>query len=227
MIVIPVIDLLAGHAVLARQGRRDDYRPVDSPLCRAGAALPLARSLCTGLGARHLYIADLDAIQGRGDHLDLIAAIRAALPAVELWVDAGLRDPEALTAWRSAIDARPVIGSESWSSTAAIPDADAILSIDMDGRGLRDPSAIVRDPRRRPRDLILMNLQRVGSAQGPDLDLLAAWRHEAPEASLYLAGGVRDAADLDAAAEAGAAGVLLASAIHDGRIGAAEMQRLS
>ena len=39
-----------------------------------------------------LYVADLDAIEGRPPHLDALAAIAAA--GVAAWVDAGVRRPE-------------------------------------------------------------------------------------------------------------------------------------
>ena len=41
------------------------------------------------------------------------------------------------------------------------------------------------------------------------------------------AGGVRDAADLRSLTDAGAAGVLIASALHDGRIGRKELAELA
>ena len=66
-----------------------------------------------------------------------------------------------------------------------------------------------------------MTLGRVGSGAGPDLDRLAAIRARAGARRLYAAGGVRDKADLAALKDAGAAGVLVASALHDGKISAA------
>ena len=72
-----------------------------------------------------------------------------------------------------------------------------------------------------------MTLDRVGSAEGPDLASLAAVRAIAPRAALIGAGGVRDLADLRAAAAAGATGWLLASALHDGRIAASELRMLA
>lgn len=69
-----------------------------------------------------------------------------------------------------------------------------------------------------------MNLTRVGANAGPDLALLqghaATARHDT---RLYLAGGIRDITDLHAARAAGASGVLVASALHDGRISAADL----
>jgi phosphoribosylformimino-5-aminoimidazole carboxamide ribotide isomerase len=65
-----------------------------------------------------------------------------------------------------------------------------------------------------------MTLDRVGADAGPDLDTLAAIQARAPRARLFGAGGIRGEADLQAARAAGAAGWLVASALHDGKLGA-------
>ncbi len=223
MIVIPVIDLLRGHAVHAIGGRRSAYRPLDSPLCRHGEVLPLVRRLHEGLGCALLYVADLDAIQGGALQFDVIAGILDAFPDLALWLDGGFRDADALEPVRHLARLRPVIGSESWRATGALPKVEPVLSIDSDAAGLRDPSGIAGDPQRWPDDLILMDLTRVGAAQGPAVAMLRQWRDRAPGARLYLAGGVRGPADLDAAAAAGAAGILLASALHEGALGQADL----
>jgi phosphoribosylformimino-5-aminoimidazole carboxamide ribotide isomerase len=64
-----------------------------------------------------------------------------------------------------------------------------------------------------------MTLDRVGSAGGPDLETFERLRAMAPDHTWIGAGGIRDAADLEAGAAAGAAGWLVASALHDGHIG--------
>jgi phosphoribosylformimino-5-aminoimidazole carboxamide ribotide isomerase len=223
LIIIPVIDLLRGQAVHAIGGRRSAYRPLDSPLCRRGEVLPLVRRLHEDLACALIYVADLDAIRADGPQFDLVARITDDFPDLALWLDGGFRDATALDAVRQFARVRPVIGSETWRAAGALPDVGAVLSIDSDAAGVRDPSGIAGDPRRHPPDLILMDLTRVGGAQGPDLGLLRQWRASTPAARLYLAGGVRGRADLDAAAAAGAAGVLLASALHRGALGQADL----
>jgi phosphoribosylformimino-5-aminoimidazole carboxamide ribotide isomerase len=64
-----------------------------------------------------------------------------------------------------------------------------------------------------------MTLSRVGTGAGPDLDRLAAIRKKSANANVLAAGGVRHAEDLATLKRAGVAGVLVASALHDGRIG--------
>ena len=71
-----------------------------------------------------------------------------------------------------------------------------------------------------------MTLARVGSGAGPDLARFAAIRSVAGGRELYAAGGVRDAADLSALKRAGAAGALIATALHDGRLGRADLEAI-
>ena len=223
MILIPVIDLLQGLAVHARQGLRDSYRALDSSLCRDGAVLPLVDTLVQDWGATHLYLADLDAIQGTGNHLALLQQIRSRFPQLTLWLDGGFRTPDDIRTLREQLSVRCVVGSESWISDQALPH-DCVLSVDSDADGPRDPSGICCDSTRLPDELILMNLSRVGSAQGPDLALLQHWQQRTPQARLYAAGGVRDAEDLQRLRTAGAAGVLLASALHAGHLSPADLR---
>ena len=72
--VIPVVDLMGGLVVHARAGERDRYRPLESPLAASSEPADVVRGLLALHPFRSLYIADLDAIQGRGDH---VAAVRA------------------------------------------------------------------------------------------------------------------------------------------------------
>src|SRR5262245_59140568 len=68
MKIIPVIDLMDGLVVRARMGRRDLYRPITTPLSPTSEPIDVARGLRSVHPFDTLYVADLDAIQGRGDH---------------------------------------------------------------------------------------------------------------------------------------------------------------
>ena len=69
------------------------------------------------------------------------------------------------------------------------------------------------------REAIVLDLARVGSGAGPDVALVRELSARFPELELLAGGGVRDAADLRALAEAGAAGALVATAVHSGALG--------
>jgi phosphoribosylformimino-5-aminoimidazole carboxamide ribotide isomerase len=67
----------------------------------------------------------------------------------------------------------------------------------------------------------------VGGGEGPDLRRLADIIARAGRRSVYAAGGVRDRADVEALRKVGAAGVLVASALHTNAIRAGDLQAIA
>jgi phosphoribosylformimino-5-aminoimidazole carboxamide ribotide isomerase len=205
--VVGVIDLQGGTAVHAVRGERERYRPLVDPLV-------VARRY----GVEELYVADLDAISGGAVQTALIAALARE---ARLMVDAGDADPQTLL--DLGVD-RVVVGTETLTSAALPPDA--VLSVDLrDGRVLSrhpqlaglpalDAVAVLRPQR----EVIVLDLARVGTSSGPDVALIAEIHAAFPDLELLAGGGVRDADDLRALADAGAAGALVATALLRGAI---------
>ncbi len=227
MDVIPVIDLKAGQVVHARQGERDAYRPIVTPLSRGSAPVDVVAGLLGLHAFGRLYVADLDAIAGDGNHASSLAAIAAAQPGLELWVDCGIGDVGAARSWLDRGLGSLVIGSESQSDVAAMRalagDRRVLLSLDFRGEQFQGPPTLLSDPLLWPARVVVMTLARVGANAGPDLVRLRDVVSRAGRREVYAAGGVRDAADLRALAESGAAGILVASALHAGTIGSADI----
>ena len=228
MILVPVIDLMQGRVVRAQRGDRRSYRPIVSGLCAGSDPVELARALCRHCDSRQLYAADLDALMGGQAQHDIVRAVLRALPELELWLDAGFADAAMADAARERIGAMaqrvvPVFGSESLRSRAALQGCfadgrDGLLSLDRrDGQRL-DEAGCWDAPPLWPQRVIVMTLERVGADCGPDLDTLRAVQARSPTTRLIGAGGIRDAADLARAGEAGAHAWLVASALHDGRL---------
>ena len=71
--------------------------------------------------------------------------------------------------------------------------------------------------------MIVIDLARVGTGNGLDIELLTRIRAAAPSVHLVAGGGVRDWDDLVNVANAGCNGALLATALHNGRIGASQI----
>ena len=223
MQVIPVVDLIAGQVVRAKMGDRDAYRPIETPLSPTPDPVDVVAGLLRLAAFPTLYVADLDAIRGRGDNFAALARLRTAFPSLQLWIDNGADDDGAVTATRRF--GAPVLGSESQRDLALIAATpDALLSLDFRGDAFQGPPELLARPDLWPDRIIAMTLGRVGSGAGPDLDRLARIRALAGARCLYAAGGVRNAADLAALRAAGAAGVLVASALHDGRVAAADLR---
>lgn len=218
--IIPVIDLKGGVAVRARAGDRASYAPLVTPLSSSPDPVDVARGLLAAVPARTLYVADLDAIEGRDANDAALSGIARACPGVELWVDGGFADEESARIFLARAIGRPVLGSESQRGTEAVRalgDA-AVLSLDFREGDFLGPQGLLDDPGLWPRAVIVMTLARVGSGAGPDLRRLAHITARAGSRRIYAAGGLRGPEDVAPLAERGAAGILVASAIHDGRL---------
>jgi phosphoribosylformimino-5-aminoimidazole carboxamide ribotide isomerase len=224
---IPVIDLMGGDVVHARMGDRASYRPIESPLSPTSDAVDVVRGLLSVHPFPTLYVADLDAIAGGGDNSSVLRRIRAAFPHLMMWIDSGAADPQAVAALIRGDLGAPVIGSESQRDAALIAQhrdsRRIVLSLDYRGDAFQGPEEILSEPNVWPRRVIVMTLARVGSGAGPDLARLGAVKTISGGREIYAAGGVRDATDLAALKAAGAAGALIATALHDRRIGKAEL----
>ncbi len=118
----------------------------------------------------------------------------------------------------------PVFGTESLHDIHALQAAEAaglspVLSLDhRAGQLLADP-ALERTSSWWPGRVIAMTLDQVGSYDGPDLNTFERIRSSAPAHTAVIgAGGIRDHADMTAAAQTGATAWLVASALHDRQI---------
>ena len=228
-----MIDVKSGQAVHARLGQRDDYRPVRSRLCQSADPLAVVGAFRGIHPFDTIYVADLDAIQGTGDNSAILERLRRAFPGLRLWVDSGLADPAACRAWLERGLGDLVLGSETMRDSATLGElrdvADEgrlILSLDFRDDRFLGPLRLLEDPASWPDRVIVMTLARVGSGRGPELDLLTRLQARAPGARLFAAGGVRHCEDLAQLVERGIGGVLVASALHDGRIDGPAIMRL-
>jgi len=228
MDVIPVIDLKGGVVVHARMGRRELYRPIETPLSPTSDPLDVAGGLMTVFPFTTLYVADLDAIAGTGDNRAALARLRATFPALTLWIDCGIADRAGATDWLRSGLGHIVLGSETLTDTSVVShftdDDRALLSLDFRGDAFQGPPTLFAQSQIWPARVIVMTLDRVGSYAGPDLARLRAIKARAR--SVYAAGGVRDAGDLRALQSDGIAGALVASSLHNGQLTAADLRSL-
>jgi len=262
MLIVGVIDLLGSHAVHARAGHRQAYAPVAAV---AGDAVRLARRYLDA-GVTDLYVADLNAILGRGRHDALIGAV-AALGA-PLWLDAGVTSVESARECLALGAAHVVVGLETLTSFDAlhaigdeVSGSRVAFSLDMrNGEPVRasfgsvgsvesfepftqsngsndskvsngsNDSNVISIARRAVDAgvgaIIALDLARVGTDSGVDVRLLSRIRATAPRVTLLAGGGIRGLDDLSRLAEVGCDGALVATALHDGRIGAPEIAAL-
>jgi HisA/HisF family protein len=221
MEVIPVLDLRDGAVVHAKMGRRAQYRPIKTPLATTSDPVDVARGLLSLYAFETFYIADLDAIERKGDNDTVLKGLRSAFPQLTFWVDNGLAELDRARCWLAADLGHLVLGTETQRDDGVVrrlrADDRVILSLDYRDEFV-GPAALLSNPDAWPNRVIAMTLARVGSAMGPQWDRLSAIKARAPAKRIYAAGGVRGADDLIALANAGIAGALVASCLHDGKL---------
>lgn len=177
-----------------------------------------------------LYIADVDAIQQRGHHREIVIAIRRRYPQLDIWLDAGISNIDDLQPWR-ALGVDCIIASESLHDMDDYVDLReqcgerAILSLDFAAQGYQGPQALLDNPACWPQKVIAMTLTQVGSNAGPGIDTLAQLSSTS-DRQIYAAGGVRDFGDLRTLKNMGLSGVLIASALHTDKLTRAELEAI-
>jgi phosphoribosylformimino-5-aminoimidazole carboxamide ribotide isomerase len=239
MRIIGVIDVRAGRAVHARGGRRAAYAPVRTAagVNVNGDAIALGRVYVDTLGVRELYVADLDAIERGIGALQRAVIGGLATLGVPLWVDAGTSSATDAAAVLAAGASTAIVGLETLTTfdvldatCAAVGGERVAFSLDLRNgapikspngpTGLSDASDIgARAVAAGVGAVIVLDLARVGTGAGVDVQLMEAVRRAAPGVVLLAGGGVRDSADLQALAAAGCDGALVATALLSGAIG--------
>lgn len=230
MELIPAIDLLDGKVVRLAQGdfnRATGYSSDPIAMARRWVAE----------GATRLHIVDLDGARaGRPLQGSLVAEIVAS-SGVACQVAGGLRTQvDVRAALKSGAD-RAVLGTALLRSpglaTALIREhgaASIVAAIDVrDGRavgegwsgttGGTDGIDVVRRLRAVGVDWFAVTaIERDGLLGGPDLNLLDAVAHAAPDARIIASAGVSSIDDLRELAARGFAGAILGRALYDGTV---------
>jgi phosphoribosylformimino-5-aminoimidazole carboxamide ribotide isomerase len=237
MIVLPVLDVQRGQVVRGIGGLRREYRPL-TPECHP---IRVARAFRKRFGLEELYLADLDAISGKPPALDLFADLRQL--GFRLWVDAGVSDASSAERLFAAGIETVVVGLETVAGPRSLQElcnahaGRIVFSLDLKDNSplgnltaweCRDARSIAeRAIQLGVNRLLLLDLARVGMNAGTGTDALAAEMVAAhPDLELAVGGGVRDTADLRRLKTAGVRAVLIASALHDGRVGREDLDSL-
>ena len=124
-------------------------------------------------------------------------------------------------------EAGEVAKAEAGKSNRVILSLDFRGALDSRGDAFLGPQELLSQTQLWPRRMIVMTLARVGATEGPDCgpdyERLANILNRAEDRQIIAAGGVRHGDDLIRLAGMGVAGVLLASALLDGRVGKDEI----
>ncbi|MFC1787329.1 HisA/HisF family protein [Halobacteriota archaeon] len=226
MMIIPVMDIKSGMVVHAKAGDREKYRPIDSVLTASTNPIEVANAF-KKLGARELYIADLDAIEKRGSNLGLVLEIKKL--GFDILLDSGVsiaRDAKDLSGVGNV-----VVGTETLESFDELAKMTAmceiVLSIDFKGDDLlaRIEDLIGLDAKDiinifssyDIKKIIYLDLKKVGTSCGMGGERVEKMVRST-SIPLLVGGGINDMSDIRRMEEIGVSGVLVATAIHNGRI---------
>jgi len=239
--IIPVIDILNGVAVHAVRGRRKEYQPLKSIFCDSADPVAVASAFKT-CGFEELYIADLDAIMGKGENFSILERIAEAT-GLRLMVDAGICDLNQARQLLQRKVSKIIIGTETLPNLDFVKEAiesfgsdKVIVSLDLkEGKVLSASESLQSmSPLEFAcklegvgvGELIVMDLARVGSGEGVDFALLKEILRSL-KIKVLVGGGVRDVADLVKLKELGVQSALIATALHSGKITVNEFRKMA
>lgn len=234
----PALDIRGGRVVRLAQGdyaRETQYG--DDPLPRAAAF--------ASAGARWMHLVDLDAAKAGGYTLGPLLGDIAGQTGLQVQTGGGVRSRDDVARILDAGAARVVVGSlavrepeavTAWLAEFGGERITVALDTRQDAAGVwklpvhgwtEDAGATLDEllPRYLDaglRHLLCTDIARDGMLSGPNLELYAHLRRRAPGVAVQASGGVRDAADVRGAREAGCAGAVLGRALLEGRLALAD-----
>lgn len=213
--VIPAVDVLDGRAVRLVQG---DYDRVGLD---AGDPLELVRRAAS-FAPPFVHVVALGAARDGGAPVELARRVVDAAAPVPVQLGGGVRSVEDADALRAAGVVRVMIGTAAFGELPLEAFGDVVVAVDvLDGvvrtRGWRESSglttsaALARCLAAGITKVLCTAVDRDGTGAGPDLRLLEQVRSEFG-GQLLGAGGIRDAADVEAVLELGVDGVVVGRA---------------
>jgi phosphoribosylformimino-5-aminoimidazole carboxamide ribotide isomerase len=234
MAILPVLDVMHGRVVRGMGGRRNEYQPIRS--CLTGSSVPrdVAGALHDKFGFREFYLADLDAIAGGQPAHAIYDGLHRN--GHRLWVDAGIRTVDDARRLSDHRISSIVVGLETVDGPNTLAEIcrslgndRVVFSLDLkEGHPLGNTAAweswdsvhIARQAiSAGVKRLLVLDLTRVGMGAGVGTeDLCSRLRMACSDLEITAGGGVRAVDDVRGLYLSGVAHVLVASALHDGRL---------
>lgn len=254
--IIPALDLKDGVVVHGIRGEREKYQPIESVLSISSEFSAVVDGFVNQLGLKEFYIADLDAIMTsmKKDHLNFVEQKNAdsvkTLEPISFMMDAGVYDVEGVGKVLEAGVDYVIIGTETLPSLVMLEEIinrygterimvsldikeNKILSSAMEITLLTPPQALRRLMELGIQQFILLELSKVGTGAGLNKALIRECltilgeQTDKPVGSLILGGGVSGYEDLSWLVQMGVSGVIVATALHDGRLTREKLSQLN
>jgi|SRR5579872_3782349 len=221
MEVIPAIDVLGESAVRLHQGDFDDSTGFGEPV-------ELARRFSS---AAWVHVVDLDGARSGRLRPELFRELATAAMPAKLQASGGIRSPTDAETLLDAGAARVVVGTAAFGGELGafveLLGERLVVALDIRDGAVRTtgwteggiPLDYAIDLCRRAgvHRLLCTAIERDGTLEGPNVALVARVvdRSGLP---VLAAGGIRDQADVDALARAGAEGAVVGRALLEGRL---------
>ncbi len=233
MKIIPVIDYQQGNVVLAQLGNRESYQPISSVLCDKPDINSVVEGILTLAEFKTIYIADLDCIEKQQLNVPLWPTLCSKHPDIEFWIDLGDINQRWDQVMSNVTNARPVIGSESHTSSHSLNSAVAklqqyrpLLSIDIKQNKILGPEHLLSAFNAWPEDVVILSLSHVGSDNGPDFNSIEIIAKHLNNQNIFYGGGTRNNQDITQLEELNIKGILVANSLHTGRFDKSFLEKI-
>ncbi len=221
--MIPVIDIKDGVAVGAKEGVRDKYMELESVLTDSCDPVEIAK-LYKKLGFKSIYVADLDGIMKSAPNIDLLKNIKWK-SGLKVMADIGTWSEDEIMSIEMA-GITPILATETFTSLDLLQfPRKFALSLDIRGSRLLcgmncDLTGFLKLIEDSPtiEKVIIIDLEKVGMSSGPNIELCRKIIEGLPGKKIYYGGGIRYLIDVAVLLKAGISGVLVGSALHEGRV---------
>lgn len=238
--LIFVMDLLDGMVVHAKRGTRDQYKPINLFSSIVSSSDPV--HIVEELKPEEVYIADLNRLMNTGDNREIVKELKTRNRVLRIMLDYGVNGMKDLKeAFEAEIADNLVLGTETTSmdlidaasKSDMLNDKCVSVSVDLinkdvltrDNRLSIAPLLLIKALNEYPiRDVIVLELDRVGTKSGIDFDFLSL-AVAVSEHNILSGGGVRGYEDIAKMERIGVKGALVATALHDGSIPASAIRK--
>lgn len=227
--------------VQAIRGERQKYQPLKTVLASSSDPRDIALTFQKNLGFDELYVADLDAIQGSGSNLEVIKKIHYSTD-LKIMVDAGINNPEEAEQILEAGAEKVIIATETLTSIKQLEECvetigkqkivgsldckqGQILTKSQEIMKLTPVQAAETFEKKGASEIIFLELSRVGTLQGSETKNLEEIIKTA-NIPVLTGGGISSIQEIINLRDIGAAGVLVATSLHKGKICFEDLKKL-
>lgn len=225
--VIPAVDLLGEAAVRLERGR------FDRVVAREADPAALVERYVEA-GARLVHVVDLDGARSGRIRPGLLGRLAEVASPARIQASGGVRSPADAVRLLEAGADRVVVGTDAFATPRSLEqyraalDSRLVVAVDVRaGRVVaagwtREVEVTIEEAAKRcaaagVSRILCTAVDRDGTLEGPDLDLLARAREQSG-LPVLAAGGIGSTADLDAVERLGCEGAIVGRALLQGRV---------